>query len=163
MESSNSTVILWWSSLTRRRCDMTDNPQHDVPESLMRGRTIVSWSSVMSCGKQEDTLFRDLRGQEIIFWSCNNLWVVFILFIITEKARVKGRGRYKVSVLWKTNIWSLRRLKPQWGRCYEGLHSKTDGSTFLTYTGLCGELEHLMIETRLTGESFECVMGECVS
>ncbi len=39
---------------------------------------------------------------------------------------------------------------------------KTDGSTRLTYTGLCGELEHLKIETRLIEESFECVMGECV-
>ena len=27
---------------------------------------------------------------------------------------------------------------------------------------MCGELEHLMIETRLIGESFECVMGESV-
>ena len=26
-----------------------------------------------------------------------------------------------------------------------------------------GDLEHLTIETRLIGESFECVMGECVS
>ena len=31
----------------------------------------------------------------------------------------------------------------------------------LAYTGLRGELEHLKIETRLTDESFECVMGEC--
>jgi hypothetical protein len=29
----------------------------------------------------------------------------------------------------------------------------------LTYTGLPGELEHLKIETRLKGESVECVMG----
>ena len=46
--------------------------------------------------------------------------------------------------------------------CNERRKGKTDGSTRLTYTGLCGELEHLKIETRLTGESFECVMGECV-
>ncbi len=45
-------------------------------------------------------------------------------------------------------------------RCNERL--KTDGPTSLVYTGLCGELEHLMIETRLIGEIFECVMGECV-
>ena len=44
----------------------------------------------------------------------------------------------------------------------ERLKAKTDGSTRLTYTGLRGELEHLKIETRLIGESFECVMGECV-
>ena len=47
-------------------------------------------------------------------------------------------------------------------RCNERLQVKTDGSTCLTYTGLCEELEHLKIETRSNGESFECVMGECV-
>jgi hypothetical protein len=32
----------------------------------------------------------------------------------------------------------------------------------LVYTGLCGGLGHLKIETRLRGERFESVMGECV-
>jgi hypothetical protein len=45
-------------------------------------------------------------------------------------------------------------------RCNERLKVKTDGSTYLTYTGFRGELEHLKIETRLIGKSFECVMGE---
>ena len=31
-----------------------------------------------------------------------------------------------------------------------------------SYTGLLGDLEHPTIETRSIGESFECVMGECV-
>ena len=47
-------------------------------------------------------------------------------------------------------------------RCNVRLKTKTDGSTRLTYTGLCGELEQLKIETRLIGESFECVMGDRV-
>ena len=47
-------------------------------------------------------------------------------------------------------------------RCNERLKARTDGSMFLGFTGLCGELEHLKMETSLTGESFECVMGECV-
>jgi hypothetical protein len=47
-------------------------------------------------------------------------------------------------------------------RCNERLNVKTDGSVNLPYTGLHGELEHLKIETRLTDESFGCVMGECV-
>ena len=46
-------------------------------------------------------------------------------------------------------------------RCHERLKAKTDGSTCLGYTGLIGELEHLKIETRVLGESFESVMGEC--
>ena len=33
-------------------------------------------------------------------------------------------------------------------RFNERLKAKTDGSTCLEYTGLCGELEHLKIETR---------------
>ena len=48
-------------------------------------------------------------------------------------------------------------------RYNERLKGKTDGSMIHSYrTGLCGELEHLKIETRLIDESFECVMGECV-
>ena len=39
---------------------------------------------------------------------------------------------------------------------------ETDGSNRPGYTGLRGDLEYLTIETRLIGESFECVMGECV-
>ncbi len=33
-------------------------------------------------------------------------------------------------------------------RCDERLKAKVERSTRLTYTGLCGELEHLQIETR---------------
>ena len=33
--------------------------------------------------------------------------------------------------------------------------------TRLVYTGLCGGLEHLKIETRLIDERFASVMGEC--
>ena len=36
------------------------------------------------------------------------------------------------------------------------------GSACLTYTGLCGGLEHLKIESRLIGERFENVKGEYV-
>jgi hypothetical protein len=37
-------------------------------------------------------------------------------------------------------------------RCDERLKAKSQGSTRLTYTGLCGELEHLKIKTRLIDE-----------
>ncbi len=47
-------------------------------------------------------------------------------------------------------------------RCDERLKVKTEGATRLTYTGLSGGLEHLMIETRLTNEMFVSVIGECV-
>ena len=39
-------------------------------------------------------------------------------------------------------------------RCDERLKSKVEGSTQLTYTGLCVGLEHLEIETRLINEKF---------
>jgi hypothetical protein len=47
-------------------------------------------------------------------------------------------------------------------RCDERLKPKGVESTFLTYTGFLGELEHLKIETRLIDEKFASVMGECV-
>ncbi len=49
-------------------------------------------------------------------------------------------------------------------RCNERLKVKTEGSTRLTYTGLCGGLEHLKIVTRLIDidKRFTSVMGECV-
>jgi hypothetical protein len=47
-------------------------------------------------------------------------------------------------------------------RCDERLKTKSEGSTRLAYTGLCGGLEHLKIETRLIGGRLASVMGECV-
>jgi len=47
-------------------------------------------------------------------------------------------------------------------RCNERRRVKSEGSTRLVYTGLRGGLEHLKIETRLRGERFESVKGECV-
>ena len=47
-----------------------------------------------------------------------------------------------------------------WGSVKIETKTKTDGSTWLTYTGLFGGLEHLKIETRLRGERFESVKGE---
>ena len=47
-------------------------------------------------------------------------------------------------------------------QCDERLKPKGEESTYLAYTGLFGELEHLKIETRFIDEKFESVMGECV-
>jgi hypothetical protein len=48
-------------------------------------------------------------------------------------------------------------------RCDERLKTKDEGSTYLTYTGLCEGLEHLKIETKLIDEMLVSVMGECVT
>ncbi len=40
--------------------------------------------------------------------------------------------------------------------------NEKEGSTRLVYTEFHGGLEHLKIETRLRGEKFESMMGECV-
>jgi hypothetical protein len=45
----------------------------------------------------------------------------------------------------------------------ERLKVKAEGSTRLAYTGVCGGLENLKIETRLIDERFVNVMGECVT
>ena len=47
-------------------------------------------------------------------------------------------------------------------RCDERLKTKGEESTYLGYTGLLGQLEHLKIETRLIDEMFASVMGEYV-
>ena len=47
-------------------------------------------------------------------------------------------------------------------RCDERLKTKVERSTRLSYTVLCGGLEHLKKETRLLDERFASVMGECV-
>jgi hypothetical protein len=48
-------------------------------------------------------------------------------------------------------------------RCDERLQTKTMEFTFLTYTGLVVELDHLKIETRLIDEKFANAMGEYVT
>ncbi len=44
-------------------------------------------------------------------------------------------------------------------RCDERLKTESEGSTRLTYTGLCGGLEHLKIETRFINERFAPIDG----
>ena len=44
----------------------------------------------------------------------------------------------------------------------ERLKANAEGSTHLTYTGLCCGLEHLKMKTRLIDERFPSAMGECV-
>ncbi len=46
-------------------------------------------------------------------------------------------------------------------RCYERLQPNTKEFTYLVYTELVLELEHLKIETSLITEMFVNVMGEC--
>jgi hypothetical protein len=46
-------------------------------------------------------------------------------------------------------------------RCHERLKAKSEGSERLAYTGWCGGRGHLKIATRLRGETFESVRGEC--
>ena len=48
-------------------------------------------------------------------------------------------------------------------RCDERLKTKDEESTWLGYTGLVGELEHLKTKTSLIDEKFVSVMGEYVS
>jgi hypothetical protein len=57
----------------------------------------------------------------------------------------------------------LKRILIYECRCNERLKANAEGSTRLVYTGFRGGLEHLKIETTLTGERFESVKGECVS
>ncbi len=54
-------------------------------------------------------------------------------------------------VYYEETKWDLKRILIYQCRCNERLKTKDEGSMRLTYTGLCGGLEHLKIETRLRG------------
>jgi hypothetical protein len=57
----------------------------------------------------------------------------------------------------------LKRILIYERRCIERLNAKAEGFTRLAlYTGLCGGLQNLTIETRLRVERFENVKGEYV-
>jgi hypothetical protein len=73
-----------------------------------------------------------------------NIPTMLLLLLLIDEARAKN----------KTYIYECR--------CDERLKPKGEESTYLAYTVLLGELEHLKIETRLINEKFASVMGECV-
>ena len=83
----------------------------------------------------EDYKLRDLRASHTLGWSWNEVYY-------------ESRKR------------ELKKIIICKCRCNERLKAKAEGSTRLAYTGLCGGLEHLKIETRLRGERFESVKGE---
>ncbi len=71
--------------------------------------------------------------------------------------------KLKKSFVYYESIKRELQTKPIYEcRCDERLKLKGEESTYLTYTGFLGELEHLKIETRLINEKFASVMGECV-
>jgi len=71
--------------------------------------------------------------------------------------------RFRFFVYYEVTNREVNTVRIYECRCDERLKGKGEGSTRLGYTGLCGGLEHLKIETKLIIESFECVMGECVT
>ena len=86
------------------------------------------------------------RYSEASLVSCPVLCVPLVFFLILSScvpygSLVVGSGK-KETIMSKKKVIATRNLKE--------------------YTGFRGELEHLTIETRLIGEIFECVMGECV-
>jgi hypothetical protein len=72
------------------------------------------------------------------------------------------RGVRRFFVYYEETKRELKRVLIYECRCNERLKAKVEESIRLTYTGLCGGLEHLKIETRLSGGRFESVKGECV-
>jgi hypothetical protein len=88
------------------------------------------------------------------------------IYLLTEKTRDTGGPILVVycegSVYYEGIPRELNRRLIYECRCDERLKTKVEGSTLLVYTGLCGGLEHLKIETWLIDERFESEMGECV-
>ncbi len=84
---------------------------------------------------------------------------------LTRKTAVLARmlPTLSVSFVYYETIKRDLKIKPiSECRCDEGLKTKAEESTYLSDTGLLGELEHLKIKTRSTDEKFASVMGACV-
>jgi hypothetical protein len=99
-----------------------------------------------------------------IFFILNNLVDKSIKTIHHSICGCRCNERLKVETDGSTSL-RYTGLRPMYEyRCDERLKARVEGSTRVVtvYTGLCGGLEHLKIETRLTDESFGCVRGECV-
>ncbi len=99
---------------------------------------ITSWE----LGVRTLTQDEDLKKKSLVSWLKTNSLSLGILFLF-----LKTRAKENI------HIYGCR-----WNERQKG---KTEGSTRLTYTGLCGGLGPLKIETRLRVERFESVMGEC--
>ena len=84
-----------------------------------------------------------------------------ILSVIQLPCNPAGDCKSFFCLLWR-NKGELNRILIYGCRCDERLRVKPEGSARLIYTGLSGGLEHLKIETRLRGERFQSVKGECV-
>ena len=72
------------------------------------------------------------------------------------------RGFREVVVYYESIKRELKRRLIYECRYDERLKTKTEESTRLAYTGLCGGLDLLKIETRLIDERIASAMGECV-
>jgi hypothetical protein len=86
-----------------------------------------------------------------------------IFYFFNTRVLAAGRGLLSdVEQAWEGNITThTRRIRIDGCLHNERSNTKAEGSTRLPYTGLRGGLGHVQIETRLTGERFESVMGEC--
>ena len=96
--------------------------------------------------------------------TLNFLYSVFLILMVVVLSFLYSVGFiFLFTWFYEQQVkWELKRIHISGYRCNERLTSKTDGSKRLGYTGFHGDLEHLTIETRLIGESFEYVMGVCV-
>jgi hypothetical protein len=84
-----------------------------------------------------------------------------VLFLRTDKGRDKWE-EYRSTLVYYESIKRDLNIRLIYEcRCDERIKTKTEGSTRLTYTGLCGGLEHLKITTRLIDERFASVMCGC--
>jgi hypothetical protein len=97
------------------------------------------------------------KKRSVSRWDCENRRSTNSLWRLPDVLAIAGiKFVYYESIKWDLN----RRLIYEC-RCYERLKVKAEGSTRLTYTGLCEGLEHLKIETRLIDERFPSVISEC--
>jgi hypothetical protein len=86
---------------------------------------------------------------------------MFFFFEENKKGRVWEKSIFVFIIIDKPRAKGNTYICESGCRCNERLKAKTEGSKLLAYTGLRGGRGHLKIKTRLRGEMFESVRGEC--
>ena len=144
--------------------ERTDVFTHGVPQNmdhipmflLIRGTT-QKCDQNFHLFPNRDRYHDNYTGPFLVWEVCVPVWEGWDHWV----GETGGEGR--LTFYFEQQIkWEVKGIHICGGRWNQRLQVKTVGSPLLGCTGLCGELEHQKISTRLIGESFECVMGECV-
>ncbi len=97
----------------------------------------------------------------VLAWHLLPSAFAFFIRMKTNFTWITGSLCVMYSKAWHPAVRKRQREYIYGRRCNERLEAKTEGSKRLAYTGFRGGRGHLKIVTKLRGERFESVRGEC--